>query len=1125
MLERKPRPANAVHLVLSAALTFALTLALLAPRPSVADNARWQVDNPPGKHRKINIDTRRGTWMSVSVRPDGKALVFDLLGDIYSLPIAGGEAKALTSGMAWDMQPTFSPDGRHIAFTSDRKGGDNIFIMAADGKGVRPLTSEKFRLLTQPVWTPDGRFVAARKHFSSRRSLGSGEIWMYYETGGKGVQMTVKKSLQKDLGEPAFSPDGRWLYYSHDASPGKRFQYAKDPNPQIFAIDRVDRKSGRVERFLGGPGGATRPTPSPDGKRLAYLRRVRAHTVLYVRDLRSGEEKALYNALDRDLQETWSIHGTYPAMSWLPDGKSLVVWAHGELLRAWLDGRVTKIPFHVKTTRKVSEPLRFATKVAPAKVALKMLRWVRVSPDGTRVVFEALGKLWIRPVGGGKAKRLTKQDAHFELMPSWSRDGKRIAYTTWSDTDLGAVRVVSSGGGNGKVVSERPGHYVEPAWSPDGKALVVRRSGGGWLRSARWSTDRGLWWLPLGKGKARRLSFVGAHPHFGADPGRVYYVRRDAGKKGGKEKDLRQRLESVALSDKRVRVHGVGPWWTSARVSPDGRWLAFTERFHVFVMPFAATARPFVIKHDNKSWPTIRVSTDAGDFLHWSGDSEAVHWALGPRLFTRTVEGAYRILRDDPTADPKGGDKGDGEAAKSTKKPLSASAKKRAMGVKLGFDVPAATHKASAAIVGARIVTMNGDEVLADGTIVWRAGRITAVGPRADVKVPAAAKVFDGKGLTVLPGFVDAHAHGAQATSGITPQQNWGNLSLLSFGVTTIHDPSNRTQDIFAASQLQRAGVILAPRLFSTGTILYGARHFFTAHVDSLADARRHLRRMKAVGAISVKSYNQPRREQRQQLVAAARELKMMVVPEGGAVFMHNMTQVVDGHTGVEHALPIARAYDDVVQLWSSTPVGYTPTLGVAYGGLGGEWYWYAKTRVDKNKRLGAFVPPFAIDPRARRRKEAPDEEWNHINAARFATRLQRAGTRVNLGAHGQREGLAVHWELWSFVQGGMKPLEAIRSCTRNPAWYLGLDGDIGSLQPGKLADMMVVDGNPLKDIRQSEKVKWTVLGGRVYESATMNALHPKARKRPQLFWKRGGEPRATARIYGQHVGCGCGLH
>ena len=270
-----------------------------------------------------------------------------------------------------------------------------------------------------------------------------------------------------------------------------------------------------------------------------------------------------------------------------------------------------------------------------------------------------------------------------------------------------------------------------------------------------------------------------------------------------------------------------------------------------------------------------------------------------------------------------------------------------------------------------------------------------------------------------------------------------------------------------------------------------------TAVVNNLDDALTHLKRMKAAGAISVKSYNQPRREQRQQILEAARQTGMMVVPEGGSLFQHNMTMIIDGHTGVEHSLPVANVYEDVTQLWSQTKVGYTPTFVVGYGGLDGEHYWYARTDVWKHPLLSKYVPKSVLEPRSVRRETAPDEDFNVFNIARAATKLQRAGVPVNLGAHGQREGLAAHWEMWTVAKGGMTPLEAIRVATLNGARYLGMDKDIGSLEVGKLADLVIIDGDILKDIQQSDKVSQVMINGRLYDAATMNEVGrtPKARK------------------------------
>ena len=402
---------------------------------------------------------------------------------------------------------------------------------------------------------------------------------------------------------------------------------------------------------------------------------------------------------------------------------------------------------------------------------------------------------------------------------------------------------------------------------------------------------------------------------------------------------------------------------------------------------------------------------------------------------------------------------------------------------------------------------MKGDEVIEDGVVVVKDNRILAVGPQGEVEVPADAETVDVSGKTVIPGLVDVHWHGAQGTAEIQPQQNWYNYASLAFGVTAVHDPSNDTSTFFSASEMQKAGAIVAPRLYSTGTILYGASGDFKAQIDSLDDARFHLKRMKAVGAFSVKSYNQPRRDQRQQVIAAARELEMMVVPEGGSVYMHNMSQVVDGHTGIEHAIPLAVLYDDVVQMWAGSQVAYTPTIGVGYGGIWGENYWYAKTDVWANERLMSFVPRERVDPRSRRPVDAPDEEYNHFAIAAMCKKLSDRGVKVNVGAHGQREGLAVHWEMWMLEQGGMSPLEALRAGTLNGAHYIGMEHEIGSIEEGKLADLAVIDGNPLEDFRVTEKVSHVMLNGRLYDAASMNQLLPEAVDRAPFYFEGTDEP------------------
>jgi imidazolonepropionase-like amidohydrolase len=425
--------------------------------------------------------------------------------------------------------------------------------------------------------------------------------------------------------------------------------------------------------------------------------------------------------------------------------------------------------------------------------------------------------------------------------------------------------------------------------------------------------------------------------------------------------------------------------------------------------------------------------------------------------------------------------------------------------IKVGLVIQSDKPKGMIAFTNARIISVDkNNTIIENGTVLVKENKIIAVGKTDDVKIPTGTLLMDCAGKTIMPGLVDVHAHLGTFRHGLSPQKQWSYFANLAFGVTTTHDPSSNTEMVFSQAEAVRAGNMIGPRIFSTGWILYGAEGDFKATINSYDDARSAVYRTQACGAFSVKSYNQPRREQRQQVITAARDLKMMVVPEGGSTFYHNMTMILDGHTGIEHNIPVATAYDDVVKLWAASETGYTPTLIVSYGAMNGECYWYEHSNVWENKRLMRFFPRGTIDSRSRHRTMSPEEEYQNgfIQISKSCKKLADAGVKVNLGAHGQLQGLGAHWELWMLSQGGMTPMQAIRCATMNGASYIGMDDQIGSIEIGKLADLVILDKNPLDDIHNSQYVNYTMVNGRIYDAENMNEVGNYDNKRSNFWWE-----------------------
>jgi Tol biopolymer transport system component len=658
--------------------------------------------------------------MNLDVSPDGRTIAFDLLGDIYTMPIGGGRATRIAAGMAYETQPRFSPDGRQIAFTSDRGGGENIWLMGVDGSNKKQLTKETFRLLNNPTWSPDGRFVAARKHFTTQRSAGTGEIWMYHVAGGEGVALVERPNpqFQKELGEPMFTPDGTGLYFSRDVTPGNIFQYAQNSNDALFAIERYDLKTGERSTVAGGPGGAVRPQPSPDGRYLAYVKRERAKSKLYVKDLRSGEERKIYDALDQDMQETWAVHGVYPNMDWTPDSRSLVFWAGGKIHRIAPDGSGhAEIPFQVADSRDVIDPPRpqvnvFSGDLHDQDAALRCA--VARRP---RVVFESLGPALRQ--GRVRQRRPALLTRRMPISSS-SRPGRATA--AGSCSSAGTTSGWASCGRSTRTAracarsGQTPGHYRRPRFSPDGQTIVYENRRAGDLTSEAWSGEPGD--VP-GRGDGGtpvRLVRDGGNPQFGATGDRVY-IEQSA--------DQKLKLISVDTNGKDPRTHAQGDLVVEYQVAPTGDHIAFRENYNVFVVPFFQGAKTLEVGAKANALPLTKATGIGGQYLHWSGNNVA--WSMGPTLYSAA---SNALIRAD----------GGKYAAPTNGIPISVTAR---------ADVP----QGVTALVGAKVVTMADEAggIIDDGVVLIEGNRIRAVGRRGQLAIPTGARQVDVAGKFIIP--------------------------------------------------------------------------------------------------------------------------------------------------------------------------------------------------------------------------------------------------------------------------------------------------------------------------------------------------------------------------------------
>jgi Tol biopolymer transport system component len=1094
------------------------------PAPAAADTSKKPKNDelPLVTTRAVEFETSEGTWMSLDVSPDGRTIVFELLGDLYTIPVAGGAATRITSGPAFDSQPRWSPDGKRIVFLSDRSGAENIWLCDADGKNPKTLTKGNNNLYASPEWTPDGNYIVASR---ATGVLGSVyELWLYHKDGGSGTAMLRVPAPGPGIPPPmntlgaAFGKDPRYIWVSrHRGGFGYNLQYP------LWQLALYDRQTGRIYTQTDVYGSALRPVLSPDGKWLVYATRYDAETGLRLRDLATGDEKWLVYPVTRDDQESRFTRDLYPGAAFTPDGQALVVSYGGKIWRVAVpSGQATEIPFTAKVEQQLGPMVHIPVRVDTGAVLVRQIRNASPSPDGRRIAFSALDRLYVMDLPGGTPRRLTT-DSVKEQVPAWSPDGQWIAYVTWTDRGGAVNKIRADGRSRPTRLSVDTAFYDTPVFSPDGQRIVVVKGPRAPRVAEHFAPGYELVWLPAtgggGGGAATRISPINARgrPHFSRDPNRIYIYEGPEGLVSMRY-DGTDRRAHIKVTGYTSPVPGSEPQPAGEIIiSPDSdRVVALVGNYvYLVTLPLVGGQTPTINVSDPAAaaFPARRLTMIGGDFTGWTADSRQAYWSIGRSFFRfdpAVADSADKIKArtDSLRADSLKSDsvKALPDSVQKRLKARSDSLTKlpayEATRVDVAIRAPRDVPRGTVVLRGARIVSMKGDEIIENGDVVVTNGRIVSVGPRGQTP-GGGAQVIDVAGKTIVPGFVDVHAH-PWPTWGIHETQVWKYLANLAWGVTTTRDPQTATTDVLTYADLVETGEILGPRIFHTGPGVFWAENF-----QNLDDTRSALRRYSEFYHINtIKMYMTGNRKQRQWVIMAAKELGLMPTIEGGLDFKMNLTAVTDGYPGHEHSYPIMPLYRDAVQLIAQSGITYTPTLLVSYGGPWAENYFYEHFDIHDNAKIRRFTPHEEIDQRAERRPWFRDNQYVFPRIAAAANAIIQAGGHVGLGGHGQLDGLGDHWELWAMAAGGMKAHDVLRVATIHGAAAIGMEQDLGSLEPGKLADLIVLDANPLEDIHNTNTIRYVMKNGRLYEGETLNEVWPRQRALPKMWWW-GTEPGA----------------
>ncbi|GGY44724.1 amidohydrolase family protein [Parvularcula lutaonensis] len=1047
-----------------------------------------------GKTTKLDFTVEEGTWLSLDLTGDDD-IVFELLGDIYRVPATGGKAEQITSGLGYDSQPALSPDGSLIAFISDRDGNDNLWVADAAGENARKISNLSRTRIVSPAWSPDGDFILVTE-------LGKEpQLALYHKDGGSGVSLTSKKpgtdeSEAIDGLGAVFSPDGRHLYYGAPTN-------GSFPGAQVH---RLDRRTGYVAPMTQLAGGGFRPAVSPDGRLLAYITRDEAVSRLRLRDLETGEDRELLSGIQRDAQEGRRPSRDYfPSYSFTADSESIILNHDGAFARIALDdSEITEIPFSAEVSLDIGPDLNSPYRVDTGPVRARIVHDPALSPDGRRIAASVFGEIYVTPTAGDGAPRKLDTRNMLAFNPVWSPDGRQLAFVTWSDREGGHIwRMPANGSRAPRRLTEHPAYYSDLDWSPDGQTIIAMR-GSEWIRHRTFSEFGGLdtplefIHLPARGGEItviRPAEYGERKPHFAEGSDRIYAY-------SGEE------LFSMTLDggDQQTHLKVNVPTGRPSQdeafaerivVHPGGEHAVALGNAQVWVVPIPALgATTPQVNVRGPSMPIARLTDIGADFIGWSDDGEEVFWAIGSTVYRMDFDDIPFTGPEEENGESEETDEQDGTKVLEDEPTVRVR--------EIVVEKPRATPEGAILLSGATIITMAGSsteemvEGIADADILIVDNRIEAIGEKGSLNSPEDAETIDVSGKFIIPGLVDTHAHWEFRTQDVLEPHNWSLAANLAYGVTSGLDVQTAHKDYFTYSDFVDAGISTGQRAFMTGRGIFSNTDF-----ESYERTRAYLRRYSDhYRTRNIKSYLAGNRKQRQWVVLASEELGLLPTTEGGSDMRLDITHAIDGMWGNEHTLPIVPLRDDVIDLYAKTKTAYTATLLVQYQAISAVNFFFTNEDPHDDEKLARFYPENRIDVLTRRRSTwAREDEYAFKEAAASVAALQRAGGLVGIGGHGELQGLGYHWEMRAHEMGGMTPAEILRAATIDGAAIIGVEQDLGSIERGKLADLVVLNSDPRKTIDHASDIQYVMKNGELYDDETLTRIWPSEKPLAPFWW------------------------